>query len=249
MTDQPKTSDLDAYFRDAGSWADDRRAGDRRTNRIASWIAGIATLVALAEAIALAALAPLKTVVPMAVLVDRQTGAVTTVDPAGNGNIAPDSALTRSMLAQYVVARETIDRASVRTDYRKAVLWSGGKARFQYLAIMKPGNPANPYQSAPATIVVQPVIRSVTTLEDGSAMVRFDRVIQGAGPGMTSQPFVALMRYGYRKRALSDADRLLNPLGFEVISYRRDAEAPATLAVPPVTSATLAAPQALGETR
>lgn len=246
MTDQPKSADLDAYFRDAGSWADDRRSGDSRALRLVSWVAGVAVVVALAEAIALASLLPLKTVVPMAVLVDRQTGAVTTVDPTGSTDIAPDSALTRSMLAQYVMARETIDRASVRQDYRKAVLWSGGNAKVQYLAMMKPGNPANPYQSAPATMIVQPVIRSVTTLEDGSAMVRFDRVVQGGGPAVASQPFVALLRYGYRKRALSDADRLVNPLGFEVVSYRRDAEAPPAPLVQPVVAAQPAAPEAAG---
>lgn len=248
MTDQSTSSDLDEYLREAGSWADDRRLGDRRTVRIAWWIAGIAAVIALVEAFALAALAPLKTVLPMAVLVDRQTGAVTMVDPNGSTDISPDSALTRSMLAQYVIARETIDRASVREDYRKAVLWSGGTARTQYLAQMKPGNPANPYLSAPATMIVQPVIRSVTALEDGSALVRFDKVTQGVGAQGSSQPFVALMRYAYRKRNLSEADRLTNPLGFEVTSYRRDAEAPAAVqtvvAQPTVPSAAQTEPSA-----
>lgn len=227
MTDQPPTDELQAYFQNAGSWAEDRRRLDIRSRQAAWWIAGVAVVIALAEAIAMAALAPLKTVVPMAVLVDRQTGYVTTVDPNQSVNIQADSALTRSMLAQYVMARETLDRASVSADYRKVALWSGGNARQQYLAQMAPNHPANPYQSLPPNSSSVPVIRSVSTLDDGSAMVRFDMVGQSANVGpVLTYSYVALLRYGYRKRNLRDADRLINPLGFEVTSYRKDAEAP-----------------------
>lgn len=235
MSDLSNDPELKAYYREAGSWAGDRSADNLRSRKVAWIIAAIATFVALLEAIALAGLVPLKTVVPMAVLVDRETGYVTTVDPAKATQITPDSALTRSMLAQYVTARETIDRASVAQDYRKIVLWSGGSARQSYLAQMKPGNPANPFTGRPANAVTQIAIRSVSTLDDGSALIRFDLVDQGT-PGNTvaSRPYVAVLRYRYRQRALSEADRFINPLGFEVTSYRRDAEAPPPVVIAPV---------------
>lgn len=227
MTRPPQDKELKALFREGRSWGEDRLAANDRSRIIAWIVAGVAILIAALEAIALAGLIPLKTVVPMAVLVDRQTGHVTTVDPSHGADLSADAALTRSMLAQYVMARETIDRASVAKDYRKVVLWSADSARNAYLATMKPGNPANPYSQVGSTESVQVAIRSVSTLEPGTAMVRFDLVRQGsAGAAALAQPYVAVLRYRYRQRALSDADRFINPLGFEVSTYRRDAEAP-----------------------
>lgn len=240
MTSPPQDAELKALFREGRTWGQDRLADNDRSRRIAWAIAGIATTIAALEAVALAGLIPLKTVVPMAVLVDRQTGHVTTVDPNQPAALAADAALTRSLLAQYVTARETLDRASVAEDYRKIVLWSGEGARTVYLAMMKPGSPSNAYAQLGGTETVRTVIRSVSTLEPGTAMVRFDTLREGiAGTPPVAQPYVAIMRYRYRQRALSEADRFINPLGFEVTSYRRDAEAP-----PPAMPAASQLPQA-----
>ena len=235
MNERPDDPELRALYREGRTWGDDRLAGVERSKRLAWWIAGAGVAVAVLEAIALAGLVPLRTVVPYTVLVDRQTGYVTTVDPSKAVDIAPDAALTRSQLAQYVVARETIDRAGVAADYRKVVLWSGGSARASYLEMMKAGNADNPYIRTPRATVIRAEIRSVSTLEPGSAMVRYDLITGSAGGGAVAQPYVSLLRYAYRKRPLTEGDRFINPLGFEVVSYRRDPEAvpvrPSTTAV------------------
>ncbi|HEX2653207.1 MAG TPA: VirB8/TrbF family protein [Xanthobacteraceae bacterium] len=225
MTASPP--DLQRLFETGSSWGDDRLLQVDRSKRTAWRIAGLMGVIAILEAIALSALVPLRTVVPMAVLVDRQTGYATTVDPAKSTNIAPDAALTRSHLAQYVMARETVDRSSVAADYRKVVLWSADAARRTYLNAMKPDNPLNPYARVPRGTTVRTMVRSVSPLEAGRALVRFDVMI-GSDDGQSSrQPFVAVIGYRYRERILSEADRFINPLGFEVTSYRRNAETPA----------------------
>lgn len=227
MTSQPQDKELKALFREGRSWGADRLADNDRSRRVAWIIAGVAATIAALEAVALAGLIPLKTVVPMAVLVDRQTGHVTAIDPAQPTRLGGDAALTRSMLAQYVTARETVDRSSVSEDYRKTVLWSAGSARTAYLAQMKPGSPGNPYAQVRGTETVRVSIRSVSTLEPGTALVRFDLLRGfGAGAQTAQQSYVAVIRYGYRQRNLTEADRFTNPLGFEVTSYRRDAESP-----------------------
>ncbi|MGH8473221.1 MAG: type IV secretion system protein, partial [Gammaproteobacteria bacterium] len=38
------------------------------------------------------------------------------------------------------------------------------------------------------------------------------------------QYWVSVIGYGFSSAEMSEADRLLNPLGFQVTSYRRDAE-------------------------
>lgn len=233
MTKHQPDAELKTYFREASSWADDRAVSNARSIRTAWIIAGVATTIAALEAVALAGLVPLKTVVPMAVMVDRQTGHVTTLDPSQPVKLAPDTALTRSMLAQYVTARESLDRATIAGDYRKVALWSAETARSSYFAQMKPGNPDNPFARLPRQITLQTRIRSVSLLEDGQALVRYDLVQRSdTGREARSAPYVSVIRYRFRDKALADADRFINPLGFEVTRYRKDPEAPVTAESP-----------------
>jgi type IV secretion system protein VirB8 len=69
---QAARESLDAYYREADSWADDRQDMLRASRRTAWIVAGVAVAVALFEAIALIVLMPLKTVVPYTLLVDKQ---------------------------------------------------------------------------------------------------------------------------------------------------------------------------------
>src|SRR5688572_21974426 len=97
---------LDDYYREAESWSHDRRAATERSVRLAWIAAGVAALIAIVEAFALVALIPLKREVPYTLLVDRETGYVQALRPFDGETIAADSALTRSFLVQYVIARE-----------------------------------------------------------------------------------------------------------------------------------------------
>lgn len=223
---------LTDYYREAESWGMDRERTQRRSIRLAWTIAGVATIVALCEAAALVALTPLKTVVPYTLLVDRQTGYVQALKPLDQTRIAPDTALTRSMLAQYVIAREGFDIDSVKDDYRKVALWSAGNTRDRYIASMQASNPASPFERLPRGTEIDVQIRSVSPLGKDSALVRFVTMRTDAGGRpQAPQPFVAVVSYRFSSAAMSEADRLLNPLGFQVLRYRRNAEMP-----PPVAS-------------
>src|SRR3546814_9384978 len=63
-------------------------------------------------------------------------------------------------------------------------------------------------------------------MDKDSAMVRFDTQRRDAnGHAAPAQPWVAVLRFGYSGEAMSAADRMINPLGFKVTSYRKSAEA------------------------
>jgi type IV secretion system protein VirB8 len=200
-------------------------------------VAGIAAGVAAFEAVALAMLTPLKTIEPVTLLVDRQTGYVQAVDPRTPRRVAADEALTQSYLAQYVAAREGFDRATVSQDYRKVALWSSGTARQSYLTQMPANNPASPFNVYAPGSMLSVAVKSVSPLGAGVALVRFDTELQDREMrGVQRQPWVAIVRYRYVDAPMSIEDRMLNPLGFQVLSYRRDAEAPAA-PIQPVASA------------
>jgi type IV secretion system protein VirB8 len=233
---------LDAYYHEAGSWALDRETGLARSRRTAWIVAAVATIVALALALALLALTPLKTVEPYTLLVDRQTGYVQQLQPVDAAKIAPDTALTQSFLVQYVIARETFDIDALQDNYRKTVLWSEGTARSRYVASVQASNPDSPLASLPRSTVIETRVKSVSPLGKDSAMVRFNTQRRDAGgQAAPAQAWVAVIRYRYSGEPMKLEDRFVNPLGFQVESYGRNAEAlppPEPLSAPAASAAT-----------
>lgn len=217
---------LDDYLRAGDSWAVDREKALVRSRTIAWRVASGACLVAVLEALAVVALTPLKTVVPYTLLVDRHTGYVEALKPLDKRSVSADAALTRSFLAQYVIAREGFAIELVQNDYRKVALWSAGGARSQYIASMQPSNPASPLAAYPRSMVVQVVIKSVSSLSPDTALVRFDTQLDDRGQIAQTRAWASVIRFSYTGEPMSVADRLLNPLGFKVVRYSRSEETP-----------------------
>lgn len=227
-------SDEVRYFADGASWAQDRRDALAGSRRIAWIVAGVAATIALCEALALAVLLPLKTVVPYTLLVDRQTGFVQVLKPLDAQLVSADRALTQSFLVQYIIAREGFDRDTLQADYRKVGLWSAGSARAEYIASMQASNPASPLSRLPASAIVDVEVKSVTPLGKESALVRYDtRRRDAGGERAPTRAWVAAIRYGYSGEPLDVADRYVNPLGFQVHRFRRSEEVVPPIASPP----------------
>lgn len=225
-------SERTAYFDDAASWNADVNGSLRASRRRAWWVAGAAASIAVLEALALALLMPLKTVVPYTITVDRQTGAAALARGIQLGPLSQNDALLQSVLAQYVIARETLDATDLAANYRKVGLWSAGSARTDYLRIMDRRNPTSPLNGATAATLVQTTVKQVTVMSPTSALVRFstDRR-DGDGP-VTRTDWATVIQFAFTGGPLSMEDRLINPLGFQVTHYRRDAEAAPGVVVP-----------------
>lgn len=232
--EQPKREELDAYYREAASWSEDRIAGLNGSRRTAWIIAGVAAAIAVLEAIAIVLLVPLKTVVPYTLLVDKQTGYVEALKPLDQQTVAPDTALLRSFLVQYVIAREGFDIDQVRDNYRKVGLWSAEDARNSYLAAMQPNNPSGPLASLPRRALVEVQVRGVSALGSDTSLVRFATIrTDPGGQPQAPQLWAAVVKYRFTNANMSVADRMTNPLGFQVTRYHRDAEtAPVDVTIP-----------------
>jgi type IV secretion system protein VirB8 len=233
MTDQGGSADRDTYYGEAASWSYDRSRAERRMQRLAWTAAAVAATIALFEAIAIVALTPLKTVVPYTLLVDRETGYIEALRPLDREMISPDHALTRSFLAQYVIAREGFDVDTLNSDYRKVALWSAGEARDRYIVGMQAANPLSPLATLPHRALIDVQVKSISSLNSQIALVRFTtkRTDPGAQAGLP-QSWVAVINWRFSRGDMSADDRLLNPLGFQVVRYRRDAETLTDLPAP-----------------
>ena len=229
----PNWTDRAAYYREASSWAADINGALKASRRVAWIVAGAALVVAVLEALAIALMMPLKTVVPYTILVDRQTGYVETVKGLQPGKLSQDAAVTQSFLVQYVLARETFDVADLSDSYRKIMVWSDTGSRAQYQNAMARTNPASPLNLYQPTTVINTTIKSVSLLTPTSALVRFDTTrLEGSAISGERRAWAAVIVFRYTGAPMTMGDRFLNPLGFQVTHYRRDAETAAGSAAP-----------------
>jgi type IV secretion system protein VirB8 len=220
-----RSEKLGEYYANAGSWADERTQSIYASRKVAWIVAMVATGVAVLLAIAILFMLPLRTVVPHTLLVDKQTGFVQALDPASPQKIAPQKALTQAFLVQYVEAREGFDIATVQSQFKKVALWSSGGVKSRYVNMMQASNPESPLATLPRSTVIDVKVRSVSQLSDNSALVRFASIRRD--PGGTEQPqenWVAVIKYRYSNAPMTVEDRYVNPLGFDVTDYRKDAE-------------------------
>lgn len=223
MTDQEKHE----HFEKARSWAIESDMQEKRSRRAAWYVATGAAGIAVLQAVAIAVLLPLKTTETVMLLVDRTTGYVQEIDPTSAGRLRADDALLQSLLAQYVAAREGYDRASLQSDYRKAALWSAGQARSSYIGSMARNSADSPINRYRSTETLEVQVKSVSQIDRGAALVRFDTILQTSnGQRTLDGSWIAAVNYQFSDAPMSYEDRLINPLGLQVTSYRRDAERP-----------------------
>jgi len=213
------------YYEASSTWAQDTHATLRRSQRTAWIVAGIAVGIAAIQAVALVVLVPLKQTMPYTITVDRETGYVQTTRGVNLGTLSETEAVAQSFVVQYVLARETFDAADYREQYRKTLAWSQGAAETDYLRDWDKSNPNGIQSRVSPNTRIQVTVKSVTILGPRSAMIRFDteRSESGGGAGMR-QPWVASVVYSFSGKPINEQDRYLNPLGFQISSYRRDAE-------------------------
>jgi type IV secretion system protein VirB8 len=222
VTDEKRSQ----YYQRAESWAESEQRSLIRGARGARLMAVAFAVIAGLEAFSLILLMPLKSVTMVPILVDRQTGFVEVLKADGSQAVTANQALTQSLLAQYVVARESFNVTNLAAAYHKVALWSAGPARADYVALMPASNPASPLRLYPRTTLVETWVKSVSPLGPQAALVRFEtrRLDESARSG-APQEWAAVIAYRYSNEALSASDRWLNPLSFQVVSYHRDAEA------------------------
>jgi type IV secretion system protein VirB8 len=216
--------DLKSYFTEARSWNADQIRSAERSRRFAWGVAACAGVVATVAVGAVAALAPLKTVEPFVVRVDRATGAVDVMTALKSDKpLTYDEAVTKHFLAQYVRARETWLAPAAEANFRQVSIMSTPAEQQRWGDAFRPANPQSPQVVYGPTGDAQIAIRSVTFVADGVANIRFHRTVRQSQQ-VTESDWIATVAFLYTQAPMAEGDRLRNPLGFQVTSYRADPE-------------------------
>jgi type IV secretion system protein VirB8 len=223
------TPAIDDYLREARSWDADRAAQSRRSARTAWWVAGAGWLCALATALALALLMPLKQVEPFLVRVDNSTGIVDVV-PVFIGGATPEESVTRYFLTHYLTVCERFNFATAESDYEECGAFHSAQRNQAWYALWTATNPASPINvhKDGSTLRVQVNAVSFFTRASGLkdlAQVRYLKAArQGAGAEETFTHWIATIQYAYGEPAKDPKSRRWNPLGFKIVDFHSEPE-------------------------
>lgn len=209
----------------------------RRSERRAWVVAWTAIVMALILAGGYFFFLPLKEKVPYLVMADAYTGTATVARLTGNfgdQGITASEALNKSNISHFVLARESYDYSQFgQRDWNTVHAMATPLVSSGYAKLYAKTNPGNPHTLFGKNKSIRVKILSLqlgdasanTSATPKSATVRFQRSLYDKVSG-TSEPLdskIASVEFVYKSNLkMDEANRVLNPLGFQVTSYRVD---------------------------
>jgi type IV secretion system protein VirB8 len=214
---------LQTYYRDGATWETAIARRNAFSRAIAWTVTLIMTVIAIGAVAALVMVLPLKSYEPYMIVVDRSSGFVEVKRPLAQDPLNPDEAITMFNVVRYVRTRETYDPRALKDNFDLAQLLSTGDAQRELTEIYSPGNPNNLVRLYGANTLVSVTIKSVTFPNTRTALVRFS-TDERRSTGITTRHWQSLVRFRYTSAPARNEVRFENPLGFQVLEYRRDQE-------------------------
>jgi type IV secretion system protein VirB8 len=195
-----------------------------KSNKIAWRVATVGGVIGVLGMIIPFILLPLKTVEPFVIRVDNNTGATDIVTVIKEAKNSYGETVDKYFLAQYIRFRESYDWETIQSSYDSTNLLSTTPIQNEFKKLYdKPDSPLKILKDK-SRITVS--VSAITFIGD-VAQIRFEKAIVPVGGQTESSPgqkFIATVAYKYENIPTKEKDRLINPLGFQVTSYRIDPE-------------------------
>lgn len=214
-------------FVEASKQFEQFRSDELRKSRATAWrVAAGATISTIFALLALTAvIVTQKDAEPWLIKVDNNTGFTSSVQYVRNANVQDDDIVNKYWLSRYVTGRESYDWFFIGKDYKMVSLMSTPNvgAEYERTATGK----GSPVETLKDKGKIEAKVTSISFVGK-VAQVRFDKIklnADGSPSGEPTTKWIATVSFSYGKTALSDAERLVNPLDFKVYAYRLDPEA------------------------
>jgi len=240
--------DFEKYLGEARSWETNRLLASQKSERLAWRIASVAGLLCAASIVAVAALAPFKTVEPYVIRVDNSTGIVDVVSALKNSKSNYEESVNKFFVQWYLRYREGYSRDLAEEYYYAVGLMSSPTEQQRFFAYFDPKKPTSPLNVYGDFAKVKIVLKSTSFIQPNVALVRYSKEVQRGSDIASITHWAATITFRYSGAPMAEKDRAINPLGFQVTEYRNDpdslvvesrqqaaAPAPANPTVPPVT--------------
>ena len=214
--------ELGAYLQEAKSWETSRNLALEKSRKLAWTVASVSGVLTAAAIIAVAALAPLKRTEPFLLRVNETTGAVDVVDALTDQKSNYEEAVNRYFAQRYVTYREAYSRALAEDYYYSVGVMSSVNEQKKYFEEFNPKNPNSPLTLYGEYAKVKVDVQSISFIKPDIALVRYVKSIERGNEKPQQTHWVATIHFTYDKPRADLKERAVNPLGFQVLEYRKD---------------------------
>lgn len=198
----------------------------KKNAKLAWRLMAASMVITVISIVAVAMLTPLKSVQPFVIRVDNNTGLTDTVSVMKQRQDSYDEIVDKYFLKQYVQYREGYDWETIQTTFDATKLMSNDAVAAEFAALYAGENAPHKVLRNSRKVLIR--VQSVAFLGE-LAQVRFTKqaiAVGGTANDQQSPPIkmIATIAWEYQGGKMSEQDRLINPLGFKVKSYRVDRE-------------------------
>ena len=216
MTENVKT------ILEAKNWYKDRYQYLLVQRKLLTLITLLSLLCTLGTVIAIALLAPLKTVDPFVIQVDQKSGITQTVDPLSVKELTANEAVNDFFLVQYIRSRETYSVTDLARNYNIVRVMSDPDRVYpDFVRQADPNNPRSNAARLGSSGLRTVKFKSITYLNPQLIQARL-LIEEKQEANVVQYHKIALVAFEYIKLSLTNEERYINPLGFRVTDYRLD---------------------------
>ncbi len=196
----------------------------RRNAWMAAGAAGFIAFVALLV-LALHIKESSRPVPPFILRVDNATGATEAVSVMKEAETSYGEIMDQYWVCQYVLHRESYDWQTIQADYNATGLMSTPEVAADYHHLFEGDQARDKVLADKARVVVLLDSPPLLNRETGTATARFTTTLHWRNNRTDEEHhWIATLAYGYVNAPMRPQDRQINPLGFQVASYRVDPE-------------------------
>lgn len=224
MLKKSAETNLPHFLAAAKDWETDEIARTKASERRAWRVAMVAVGLAIVLALAVVLLTPLKTVEPFIVR-EGATGTGEAITLVRDRKVSESEVTAKYWLAQYVNFREEYSKPASYGNYRATDLLSARPVFEPYFQQINPENPNSPTTMYGTKGTIEARVTNITFIGTRHAQVRFVKRVQpDTDVPVQETRWIATVTYEFLNPPIKEEDRLINPLGFQVTSYRLDPE-------------------------
>ena len=225
-----KRSQKEAPEKASTHWYQDKYQHVLTQRNMLALVALVALGVALLAVFTILRLAPLKSVEPYLLQMDERTGITRKVDPISRNEYAANKAVDRYFVASYLRARETYNPTTVLYNYNIVRLMSTPAVFNDYHnqidatvegSMAKTLGPTGRREIKIRSMAYIPALTSSSNPEDiPNYRILQVRMTTNDTVADVGTNWVVTITFEYATLAITEPEQLLNPLGFQVISYQ-----------------------------
>ncbi len=206
------------------TWSDDRYGSIVVQRNLLLLITVILLLVMFVSIMTIRYLRSTKSIEPFIIEIEKKTGVPTVVEPVSIQMYSADEAVRRSLVWQYITAREEYNNSTYNFNFMNTVrvLSSPDVYYGDYRPKFGVANPKSPYNLYGNASSVKVSMKSMIFTTKNSVQVRLLREVMG-NIGMKSDKIV-FMEFEFKNIEMNNMERMINPLGFQVTLYRIEDE-------------------------